>query len=217
MSDIEFNKRMNIFCSAIPFVKDSLERRRIYYVLRDYSNKNNPKFDGVKLAYITILSLESILKAVAILEFPEEVEEKWILKYLKAMSHDLIKCYRKIESGLMEEWFDIGKVFSDEETSLIEKRSSYAKDIKYKIDASIKHWLYTKWLVAWDGREMENINIEVYEHIQWKLILIWQRIVKYKYWGNLELGYIKSLDEESTLKIPEKLREEIENMYFKKS
>ena len=217
MINIEFNKKMNVFYSATPFLKDSLERRRIYYVLRDYSNKNNMKFDGVKLAYIMILSLESILKAVAILEFPEEVEKKWILNYLKAMSHDLIKCYCKIKSGLMKEWFDIDKVFSDEEILLIKKRSPYAKDMKYKIDASIKYWLYTKWLVAWDGRKMESINIESCEHIQWKLILIWKMIVNYKYWRNAEIAYIELLNEESTLKIPEKVREEIENMYFKKS
>jgi len=218
--NISYSQKMEVFFSSIPFLKDSLEWRRIYYVLRDYSDKNDMKFDDIKLLYITILSLESVLKAVVILESPQEVVEKKTINFLKSMSHNLIKIYKKIEVWLKEkDGADLGKAFSEEEKKLIEKWSEYAKDIKYKMDAFIDYWLKVKWVSsltwAFDGENLQSIDVEVYEHILWKMIRLWQIITHNKYWRNAELAYIKSLDEESTLKISNEDYNSIKAMYGK--
>lgn len=204
--NLSYNQKWDIFLSSIPFVKDSIEWRRIYYALREYSNKNDMKFDQAKLLYITILSLESILKAILIIEFPDEAIKKKTTKFLKNYSHNLGEIYKKIESWLKKNyWADISKAFSDKEKSLIKKWSKYAKDIKYKMDAFINHWLAVKWISH--PTKMDKFynskaeDFETYEHIQWKLIFLWQAITSYQYWREAELAYINSLNEESTAKI----------------
>lgn len=218
--DITYNQKMNIFLSSIPFVKDSLEWRRVFYALKDHSEKNNMKFDYVKMLYIVILSLESILKAIVILEFPEEILEKKTIRFLQGMSHNLIKIYNKIELWFKEkDWIDLGKYFSNEEKLLIERWSKYAKDIKYKMDAFVTHWLDVKWLslLAWQHKNNDSLlkDFELFERIQWKLIYLWKIISLCKYWKNEELAYITSLNEESILKIWDEDFNKFKDMFVK--
>jgi len=148
------------------FLKDSLEWNRFYGVL-----SNIEKVDKIKLVYLAMLSIETLLKAIILLLLPIEMDEKWIKKYLREdLNHSLFDTYEKIQNDLLTE----------EQKTLLKTRDSYGVEIRYSTDALFE-WLEIKWLQSNrkpTEREKKNKilkkQLKIYDNLYTSLLVLYK-------------------------------------------
>ena len=125
------------------FFKDSLEWNRFY---RELSSVE--KADKNKLLYLVMLSVETILKAIVLLQLPITMEDSGIKDYLKnELNHWLFEAYKRIQ----------GFSLPHEQENLLKQWDLYGVEIRYSTDALLLKGLEIKWLQS-NKKQVERIK-----------------------------------------------------------
>ena len=174
------------------FFKDSLEWNRFYKIL-----SNIEKVDKIKLLYLAMLSLETLLKAIVLLQLPIEMEDMWIKDYLrKELNHWLFDAYKKIQ------WF----ILTKDQEELLRQRDSYGVEIRYSTDALLEKWLEIKWLqsnknISERKKKNKRINTELslYEQLYASLLIGYRNQLNHLDWKNWNIFFDAMVSEKYSL------------------